>query len=240
MAVKTEAILTSLDVDSGNIIRFCLDLGSKIEFRPGQYGRLKLTNPKYTDDRGRSRSLTILGYGENRNIVCFATKIGPSAFKRSLLESNIERIIEFTGPFGSFIRPAESHQCIFIAGDIGITPVAAFFRRIPEMEGTVETAVFHIAGQGSEFPLSEDMKKLESALSSAKYIQIRSSSGKVSGGSMKHLTFEDMKSNLTARGISDSVFYISGPNRLIEDIEPMLLENGIAKERIRVEVFPGY
>lgn len=239
MAVKTESNLTSTYVDGGGIIRLCIHLGVEIDFRPGQYGRLTIPEPEYTDTRGSSRSLTIVGFGEDRRSVCFATRTGPSAFKRSLFPKNGQKSIEFTGPFGNFIYPLDSSRLVFIAGGIGITPAAAFFGKMGEIENLEEVAVFHIADAFSGYPLSEDMRKLASETDLAKYFQVPVRARKDPGWDIP-LHFDEMISKLSTGTDPDKVFYISGPNSLVGGLEQMLLENGIKRERIRVEIFTGY
>jgi ferredoxin-NADP reductase len=38
----------------------------------------------------------------------------------------------------------------------------------------------------------------------------------------------------------DSIFYLSGPEPLVENYEGILQEMGVAKERIKTDFFPGY
>lgn len=240
MTVKTKAKLISLYTDGDGIIRFCLELGEDIDFNPGQYGRITIEEPEYTDDRGNSRTLTIVSAGSTRKIACFATRSGKSAFKRTLLELEINSALDFTGPFGKFITIGESDACVFIAGGIGITPVAALFHKLPLMEKKPEVIAFHLNESNSTFPLKEELHKTSLSLDNVKYVRIVSGKNKIEGVENGNLDSEMIRKHVPEKMMSEAIFYVSGPNSLVKDVKPLLLELGISDERIRVEIFPGY
>ncbi len=240
MAVKTEATLVSLEVDGDDIIRFCLKVGESIDFRAGQYARVTIENPKYTDERGNSRTLTLVSNGESKDRVCFATMIGKSAFKRSLLELDSKSGLVFTGPFGNFVSTDWTRPIVFIAGGIGITPVVALLGKLHEESAESDAVIFHLSEQGSKFPLSEEALRIISLLANSKYIRISPDGEKIQGVETGRLNAEKLKSHVPDEIMSEAVFHISGPNELVKNVKPMLMEQGVEEERIRIEIFPGY
>lgn len=240
MTLKTGARLVSLLKDEDGTVRFCLELEENIRFTPGQYARVTIAEPKYQDERGNSRTFTLLAYGETERTFWFATRSGPSAFKKSLLECSNGARLEFIGPFGRFIDPEDHRPTVFFAGGIGITPVLAMLYQKAAEKRETDLYLFHVGKSGSGFPLSELAKCAVTDLNTAVYVQVGSQAGSARGVETGKLDLGKIRKYVPEDVIRDAIFYISGPNRLVKDIGPLLLDEGIPEESIRIEIFPGY
>lgn len=231
------ALLSSVKTDEPGLIRFCLELNEDISFFPGQYGRVTILEPEYNDERGNSRSFTIASRGDSNRSLCFMTRRGISAFKRTLIISRPGTRLKFLGPFGKFIERDLENPSVFICGGIGIVPVISFLKRVLEAHAESRAVIFHITNHESDPVLAGKVLDLISRGVHAEYHRI------LPRGKLKRpgkLTFERIMEYADQDMLKDAIFYISGPAHIINHVEPVLSENGISEDRIRVEVFPGY
>lgn len=238
MAVKTGAKLSSINVDRQYIISFCLDLDEDVEFSPGQYARVTIKEPKYTDDRGNSRTFTLISHGSTGKQICIATRKGKSALKRTLIESPPGSEMEFTGPFGKFIVMGEENPYVFICGGIGITPALSLLCRLRETDEDKEVFIFHIGRPAGNYPLSGLVE--EKLTGRQKYVRIQGQVSSKKSGETGVPILEAIMDNIPHDYMKKAILHISGPNSLVSSIKPMLIENGVAEESIKVEIFPGY
>lgn len=242
MPIKTQARLLSLDTSEEGMIRFCLALDDAVTFNPGQYSRVTIMNSEVKDDRGLSRNLTIASRGENSNTVCYATRKGKSAFKKSLANLNTYSVLEFMGPFGNFMSSVDQEHGIFFACGIGIVPVYSMIGNTNYWDKLSEIFVFHLNGGKEDpvFPLSSDIIKIREQGIPFTYVRVDTGNCEVESDINGPFGFETIREFIPAESLKSLRIYISGPHKMVEEIESMLLENGIDQDRVRVEIFTGY
>jgi ferredoxin-NADP reductase len=105
----------------------------ELRFAPGQFFRLALVNPAYNDERGSGRFLGFVNTPGQNKIAATVTRVGPSAFKRSLVQANIGAEAEIDGIDGKMTLPEDTAKpVVFVTGGIGIAPIMSLLRWVKE------------------------------------------------------------------------------------------------------------
>jgi len=98
------------------------------EFVAGQYVVLDVDEPKYSDDRPSFRSLSIASAPSDQDLL-FVMRGSDSAFKRSMIASEVGDTVTLKGPIGHFVLPEDKEQkIVYLGAGIGITPIRSMIR----------------------------------------------------------------------------------------------------------------
>ncbi len=130
------------------------------------------------------------------------------------------QIIHTGKPENNFALHGDNRPAILIAGGIGITPIKAMAHDLKERHVTMH---LHYAGRGRwDMPYRD---RLQREFGDAISIYIKQEGQRM-----------DLASIMTAAS-TDSLFYICGPQRLIDAALATAQKNGIASNRVRYERF---
>jgi Na+-transporting NADH:ubiquinone oxidoreductase subunit F len=138
-------------------------------------------------------------------------------------------MIGVRGPFGSFTLPkqADETRFLFIAGGTGIAPIRAMVREALLRSGTRKMRLLYSAKTADDFaylPELGDMAAREGL--DLKLHQTRAAAGSSRINLAQLATLVDSPETLC---------FVCGPESMVADVPPMLLELGIDRRRIRVE-----
>lgn len=196
-----------------------------ISWFAGQYLIYSLAHEN-SDTRGKMRFFTISSSPFERN-PSITTRIDPangSSFKRKLLSLNKGDIIDAKGPDGDFIIEDYSKDYCFIAGGIGVTPFGSILKQL-EFDKKDLNIEFLYSNSDKEFIFKEELDKLE-----LKNLKIKYFKGQGIGE----------KQIKAVKDFKNRIFYISGPDPMVETLEKLLIFIGIDKENIKSDYFSGY
>jgi hypothetical protein len=96
-------------------------------YTPGQFANFSLPRPAATDDAGMQRSFSIASAPYEDEIM-IATRMRPSAFKRTLAAMPAGTRLAMEGPHGELVQEDDGRPAVFLAGGIGITPFLSMLR----------------------------------------------------------------------------------------------------------------
>ena len=141
---------------------------------------------------------------------------------------SIGGVIEAEGPAGDFVVEDSSHEMVFIAGGIGITPYRSILLDLAHRELPMNVTLLY-ANRDNDFIFKKELEALAE----------------------KHPTFtihyfvepnrideDEIRENISST--EKPLFYLSGPEPMADALEKMLAQIGVPDEHIKRDYFPGY
>ncbi|HKC15036.1 MAG TPA: FAD-dependent oxidoreductase [Patescibacteria group bacterium] len=221
--------LVDKEIQTGDVKSFVFEPDIPVEWAAGQFMvyRLDHENP---DIRGKQRFFTISSAPFEKHIVITThiQKDKSSTFKKSLDSLKIGDFIEAKGPDGDFILEDPNKNYVFIAGGIGITPFHSIIADLAHKSLPINITLFY-ANKTEEFPFKEEFEKIREQNTSFKVHYVVSP---------KHIDENLIKENVA--DLQKKIFYVSGPEKMVEDLTEMIKGIGIKEENIKQDFFPGY
>ncbi len=196
---------------------------------PGQFLIYTLEH-KNPDVRGKMRFFTISSaFFENH--IAITTKIddkAPSSFKKALNQMQLGGKIQAKGPDGNFILEDLFAEYVFIAGGIGITPFRSIILDLANDKSPVNVTLLY-ANKDEDILFKNEFEEIAKSNPNFKINYFISP---------KHIN-EDYIKKLVP-DLKKPLYYISGPNNMVEDLLTMLKSLGIEEKKIKLDYFHGY
>ena len=211
--------------ETPSVQSFIFDVDNSLEWRAGQYLHYVLHHEP-TDDRGSDRWFTISS-APHEGFVMLTTRFAKdngSSFKKELEGLNVGDTVEFSDLDGDFVLENVKAKYVFIAGGIGITPYRAILKDLENKGNNVDIILLY-SNRDSNFVFKDELDNISNPHFKVKYIE-----GKVDE---KHI-----KDNVS--DIKDRIFYISGPEGMVDSIGEELKGLGVSEDNIKQDWFPGY
>lgn len=206
-----------------NIISFYFQPETPVRYIAGQYIELHLPHDN-PDDRRTNRWFT-LSSSPTEELLAITTRLHErsSSFKNSLNNLEIGSVIRQAQlPMGDFVLPKDSGlPLIFVAGGIGITPYRSICKYLFDT-GQQRDITLVYAAKPDELIFSELIKK-----AGVKLI--------VSKSRLNSVLLLDYTGP-----ISNQQIYISGPEKMVENLQHQLIEHKISASQLRTDFFHNY
>lgn len=209
------------------------------KFIPGQY--LEWTLPhRSPDSRGNRRYFSIAS-GKRENLLLAVKFYEPSSsYKKALQNLEVGDKLIATGLAGDFVLPKNTKiPLVFIAGGIGITPFRSMIEDIIENQRQVDISVI-FANKGIEDIVFKDDLERAQGLGVKTYYVLTDKSKAPStwAGLTGHIDPDVIKKLIP--DFQKRVFYISGPQLMVQNFEKMLRDLGVKNGQLKSDFFPGY
>ncbi len=218
---------------------FVFTTDSNLKFEAGQY--LEWTLPIFkTDGRGNRRYFTIASSPTEKEIH-LGVKIPPkpSIFKQGLLDMKVGDTMLAGQLAGDFTLPKTNKPIVCIAGGIGITPFRSMVKEIIDTQKQTDFTLLYASSDPAEFVYRD---VFDSAVNfGVKTAYILSGAKEVPSswnGPVGYITADMVKQNV--KNYDKALYYISGPNVMVENYKKMLTGIGISRLSIVTDYFPGY
>lgn len=211
---------------TANTKSFIFKPEKKIKWIAGQYFIYFLKHDK-EDLRGIMRFFTISSSPFEKYIT-ISTKFSKnsSSFKKSLDNLKIGDKIIAKGPDGDFIIEDIKKNFVFIAGGIGITPFISILRQL-NFENKLAEILLLYSNKTKAFAFKDELDQISK---NNEKLQIK-----------YFVSPKKIDKNVLKKFINKkSIFYISGPDRMVESITKILVGLGVNDEDIRKDYFSGY
>lgn len=221
--------LTARKPESPGVTSLIFKPEEPIVWKAGQFLHYVL-NHEATDDRGSDRWFTIASAPYERHVMLttrFASKES-STLKKALKALKPGDTIEVSDLDGDFIVSDPEKPYVFIAGGIGITPFRAILKEAAHA-GTPLRATLLYANRKHVAAYREELEAMVRRNPNFK-IHYLFSPQRIDQQTIKELV-PDLKKPL---------FYVSGPEPMVETVGKLLQEIGVPKKRIKQDWFPGY
>ncbi|MEK7573036.1 MAG: FAD-dependent oxidoreductase [Patescibacteria group bacterium] len=209
----------------GDAYAFIFKPKRKFSWRAGQYLFYTFPNPN-PDSRGITRYFTISS-APFEEYIEITTRIfdKPSTFKKSLLKLKSGDEIEASGPDGQFVIENPKRNFVFISGGIGITPFRSILKQA-DHDGQKLNVKLLYGNRDEDFVFKSELESFRKDNPSLKIEYV------ISPNHIDNLTIEQFSNS--------SIFYISGPAPFVRTLRDIAQSQGVAKENIKLDSFPGY
>lgn len=211
------------------VISYIFEPQEPISWKAGQYMRYILDHPS-PDDRGTSRFFTISNAPEEKNLRV-TTRIAEdkgSSFKSALDQLEVGQSIEALGPMGNFVLDDSEKKAVFLAGGIGITPFRSILVDLDQKNQAINITLLYF-NRDENFVFKDEFEQLAKKHPNLKIHYF--------SGQQDAATFDPQP---LIEDFITSVYYISGPEPMVEAYNKRLKELGVSVENIKNDFFPGY
>ncbi len=213
--------------EESDVTAFIFESAKPISWQAGQYIHYTLWHNN-ADDRGFERWFTISSPPFSKNPAITTRFFGDksSSFKKALFALPIGGQIEADKPDGKFVLNPKASQHVFVAGGIGITPFYAMLKQLDHDRQVPKITLFY-ANSNKDVVFK---KELDGIAKRYKQLTVQYFIGeRISNADFEPFT-----------GDSECVFYISGPEAMVEAYRISLRKMGVKRRKIKTDYFPGY
>lgn len=220
---KTSPIkLISSKAEAGNVRTFIFETGG-LKWVAGQYQRYTLQQTAQTKSENE-RWFTIAS-APSEGVIRISTRLSGSAFKRALKALVPGDAIWMDGLEGDFTWEEQpSKPVVFIAAGIGVTPFRSILLE-RHAAGKKLNATLLYFNRVSEIPFREEFETLSRQHPEFSLTPIVG----------ELVTADSIFTRAPQR--SETIFYLSGPEPMVENIGAELKKRGVS---LKQDWFPGY
>lgn len=224
---NTEIKLIEKRNESGDKYVFYFKPEVPMDWKAGQDGILTFKGVKI---KGKSFRPFSVASSPDEKIIIIGTRIGesPSEFKAELQSMEIGDSAFFRGPFGSFYIPNYDKNVALIAGGIGITPMRAILKDLEDKKLPNEVTLFYVDSK-KDFVFKDDLQSFSHKNPKLKIMFIEDRNN-----------FEENLSNYIIQNKDDSLYFIAGSPKMVNDIRNDIKDKGVNGRNIINHRFRGY
>lgn len=214
--------------EAKNVISFILEPQEPLSWRAGQFLHYVLHHEP-TDQRGSDRWFTVSAAPSEGHVMITTRKDEEriSSFKNALFSMKAGDEIEISDVDGDLTVEDTTREYIFIAGGIGVTPFRAILKEA-ENQGQKLRVTLLYANRDDDIPFKAELDALAGLNPDLK---IHYFSGQ---------RIDEAAIRAVVSDISTPLFYVSGPEPMVDAFGSMLKEMGVTKENLKQDWFPGY
>jgi ferredoxin-NADP reductase len=208
---------------------FIFEPSEAVTWKAGQFFHYVLHHEP-TDNRGSDRWFTIAA-APSEKMVMITTRFTDdkgSSFKKNLAGFKIGDAIEISDLKGDFIVEDLAKEYVFVAGGIGITPFRSILKDL-DQNGKRAAITLLYANRDQNIVYKDELEAFAKNNSQLKIHYIISPE-RIDVAKIKEL-IPDMQKPM---------FYVSGPEPMVESLGNALKEAGIAADHLKQDWFPGY
>lgn len=201
----------------------------ELTWKAGQFLHYVLHH-RPTDDRGSDRWFTISS-APFEGMVQITTRFDEeksSSFKTKLKSLAIGKSIEISYVEGDFTIEDPQQEFVFIAGGIGITPFHAILKQLDHEKQPINVTLLY-ANRDENIVYKEELEEIAKRNENLTIHYIISP---------EHIEAERIRQYVP--NLQKPIFYISGPEPMVDSLGEMIKSLGVPEEHIKQDWFPGY
>lgn len=206
-----------------------------VRYTAGQF--IELTLPHDNPDmRGIKRWFT-LSSSPSEELLSNTTKHAAengSTFKETLFNLKPGDSVMMSEPMGDFVLPKDmSVPLVFVAGGIGVTPMRSMIKWLRDKQEHRTIHLLYAANSLEEVAFRElfnDYGLPTDIILSQAPKNWKGQTGRLDGAKILEL----------APNVDNKLYYLSGPEPMVEALEKDLKDKGVDKRRIVGDFFPNY
>jgi glycine betaine catabolism B len=206
-----------------------------VRYTAGQFTELYLPHPD-ADSRGQRRWFT-LSSSPTDPLLSITTKFAPnlsSTFKEILQQIEPGTPLKLAEPMGDFVLPKDpTIPLLFVASGIGITPMYSMIKYLNDTGERRNIHLIYAVTRASEIAFEDLFNQYGVGLTiilKEPPDEYRGETGSLDADRILQLVDNTGK----------SLFYLSGPEPMVETFMKELKVKGIDEHRLVTDYFPGY
>lgn len=214
--------------EAAGVQSFIFKPAEPLSWKAGQFLHYVLHHEP-TDSRGSDRWFTVASAPSEKHVMVttrHATENG-SSFKNALFALKPGEAIEISDVDGDFTVDDVSREYVFIAGGIGVTPFRAILKDA-ESRGVQLKVTLLYANRDEDIPYKAELDALAAKNPDLKIHYFVGA--RVDEPAIRKLIPD----------VSAPMFYVSGPEPMVESFGKMLKEMGVPPVNLKQDWFPGY
>jgi ferredoxin-NADP reductase len=216
--------------ETPDVTRFVLRSDTRFKFKPGQYLLYTLPHPN-PDSRKDKRYFTNSAApfeGKTMITTRFAGDKS-SSFKKALFDLAAGSSISAEEPNGKFVLENPKNPAVFIAGGIGVTPYRSIILDLDRRKVSFDIVLLYSTRNDGNIVFKKEFDSIAE---------------RNKGLKLQYIIYpQQIDKEIIKKYVPDfskRIFYVSGPEPMVEDFEKWLPTMGIARETIKRDYFPGY
>jgi len=198
-------------------------------FLPGQWLRLTLKT-----EQGEETKTFTNSSARGDDWLELTTRLSGSSFKQALAEVQAGDLVTIQGPGGRLSLPDGTDRVAFVVGGVGITPARSILRDAAQRNTTFTDALVIYGNRDQTCtPYLEELQGLVHL--GVRVVPVYERAGRDWKGDTGFITAEIIRRHVDP---SDGrPFFVAGPPIMVEAINTVLDELGVAVDRRRIEWF---
>ena len=219
---------------------FAFNRSPDFRFTPGQYMEWTL-NHKNADSRGIRRYFSLASSPTESDIFMTVKFYTPSSsFKKELLDMSPGGRITAAQLAGDFVLPKDIKKpVVFIAGGVGIAPFRSMIKHIVDKNLPANIVLFYSNRNANEILFSDTLNAaIGNGVKTVYTLTDKINVPSDWAGEKGYITEEMIKKHVPH--YSHCIFYVSGPQLMVQNFEKTLHEMEIPRNQIITDFFPGY
>jgi len=210
----------------------------RFAFLPGQYMEWTLSGVPY-DSRGNRRTFTIASSPTESEVLLGMKYYEPaSMFKATFEQLQPGDVVYGSQVAGNFtLQGNERKKLAFIAGGIGITPFRSMIKFITDNNLGTDIVLLYVVSDPAEFAYVDELQTARNV--GVRVVPVVARDDYSAPGILS----EQLTRELIARTVPDygeRLFYVSGPNAMVDATKRFLAELHIPRAHIKTDHFSGY
>ncbi len=219
---------------------FTFSSNRRLNFKPGQYLEWTLAHPR-ADTRGIRRYFTIASSpGEKDVRIAVRFNTPTSSFKKALLSMPPGNSIIASQRAGDFVLPRNTKQkLVFIAGGIGITPFHSMIQSLIDRKERRDIVLVYLNRSLEHTAYAEFLDVAGREIGVRVLPLFTGAPPQAAPGEFSSI-FDRALLEEEIPDYHNRLFYLSGPNALVDSFSGVLRELGVPSRTIKKDFFPGF
>lgn len=210
-------------------------------FKAGQFADYTIENPSETDTEGNTRGFSFASAPYEDDLIA-ATRMRDTAFKRVLKTLPLGTELKLDAPYGSFtLHNNVATPAVFLTGGIGVTPVRSIVLQALHDGVARDIFVFNSNKTPQDAAFLDELSKSRQKGPCYTFVNtvtdVKQSAN--NHGDENGFITKAMLSKYIGN-LALPIYYIAGPQPMVEAMREILNESGVDDDNIRTEEFSGY
>lgn len=214
--------------DTKNSFSLILEKPKGFSFYPGQYLDIELP---VSNHLGKTRIFSISS-SPSEDFIMLTYKTGISPYKQSLQNLRPGDFVNSSHPAGTVVID-DSSPAVLMPGGIGIAPHRSMIKWAVDRKLNLPIAVIY-SNSDEDFIFKQELDQwIRQYPKLTMHYLVTSKEGRFNEEKLKQI----LNSKFL---IHNSIYYLAGPPKMVDDFEKILLDMGIDSTSIRTDRFDGY